>query len=77
MLKKDRRTSVGKVAEEIKQQLNISLSAQTVRNRAHEIGLFGRIARKKPYFKKLNRGKRMKFAKEMLLKPLQFWDTVV
>ena len=43
----------------------------------NEIGLFGRIARKKPYVNKLNRGKRMKFANKMPQKPLQFWDTVI
>ena len=48
ILKKDRRTSTEKVAAETKKQLDISLSAQSARNRAHEIGMFGRVARKKP-----------------------------
>ena len=71
MLKKDPRTSTEKVAAEIKKQLDISLSAQSVRNRAHEIGIFGRVARKKLSVNKVNRSKRLKFAKEML-KPVDF-----
>ena len=66
VLKKDRRTSAEKVSEEIKKQLNISPNAQSVRNRVHEIGMFGRVIRKKPYVNKANRSKRFKFAKEML-----------
>ena len=52
--KKDRRTSAENVTAEIKKQLDISLSAQSVRNRAYEIGIFGRIARKKLYVSKVN-----------------------
>ena len=77
ILKKDRRTSPENVAAEIKKQLYISLSAQSVRNRAHEIGTFGRVARKKPYINKVNRSKCFKFAKEMLEKPLDFWQTFI
>ena len=54
ILKKDRRTSAEKVAAEIKKQLNLSLSTQSVQNRAHEIGTFDRIA-KKMYVNKVNR----------------------
>ena len=48
ILKKDQRTSAEKVAAEIKKQLDISLSVESVRNRAPKIGMFGRVARKKP-----------------------------
>ena len=51
ILKKDRRTAAEKVTAEIKKELGISLSA---RNRALEIGMFGRVARKKPYVNKVN-----------------------
>ena len=54
ILKKDRRTSAEKVVAKIKKQLDISLSAQSVWNRAHEIGMFGQLARKKPYVNKVN-----------------------
>ena len=76
ILKKDRRTSPEKVAAEINKQLDISLTAQTVRNRAHEIGMFGRVATK-PYINKANRRKCLKFAKEMLEKAVDFWETFI
>ena len=65
------------MAAEIKEQLDILLSAQTVRNRVHEIGMFGRIATKKVYVNKVNTSKCFKFAKEMLEKPLDFWQTFI
>ena len=77
ILKKDGRTSPEKMAAEIKKQLDISVSAQNVRNRTHEIGMFGRVATKKPYINKVNRSKCFKFAKEMLEKPLDFWQTFI
>ena len=61
----------------MQKELGILVSESTVRRRAHEAGLFGRVARKKPYVNKGNRIKRMKYAKEMLGKPFGFWDTVV
>ena len=65
------------MAAEINKQLYISLNAQSVRNRAHEIGILGRVARKKPYDNKVNRRKCFKCAKEILQKPLEFWQTVI
>ena len=72
ILKKDRRISAEKMAAEIKKQLDISPSAQSVRNRAHEIGMFGRVAKKTLCVNRVNRSKCLKFAKEMLQKPLDF-----
>ena len=77
ILKKDQRTSAEKMAAEIKELLDTSLNAQSVRNRAYEIGMFGRVARKKPYVNKVNRSRRFKFAKKMLQKPMDFWHTVI
>ena len=62
------------MAAEVRKQLDISVSGQSVRNRAHEIGMFDRVARKKPYVDKVNRSKCFKFAKEMLEKPMDFWQ---
>ena len=50
---------------EIENELGISLHVDTIRNRVHEARLFGRVA---PYVNKINRGKRLKFVKEMLEK---------
>ena len=43
------------VKAEIENELGISLHVDTIRKRAHEIGLFGRVARKKLYLNKINR----------------------
>ncbi|CAF1479687.1 unnamed protein product [Didymodactylos carnosus] len=72
-LKIDRR----KTARSVTSELGIVISQSTVQRRAHEIGLFGRVARKKPYVSKMDRVQRLKYAKEMLEKPFDYWDTVV
>ena len=41
-----------------------------------EIGLYGRVARKKPYINKINRGKRITCAKMMVEKPYGCWKHV-
>ena len=61
----------------IENELGISLHVDTIRNRAHEPRLFGRVARKKPYVNKINRGKWLKFGKEMLEKLSNFWESVI
>ena len=71
------RKSARTVTSELEKDLGILISESTVQRRAHEVGLFGRVARKKPYVNKNNRLKRLKYAKEMLRKPLGFWDTIV
>ena len=72
-VKLDRRKSASAVKVEIENELRISLHVDTIRNRGHEARLFGRVARKKPYVNKINRGKRFKFAKEMFEKLSSFW----
>ena len=76
-LKCDRRKSTCSIAAELETELGILISQSTVQRRAHEIELFGRVARKKPYVNKINHVKRLSYAKEMLEKPLGFWETVV
>ena len=68
------RKSASMVKIEIENELGISLHFDTIRKRVHEVGL---VARKKPYMNKVNRGKRIKFAKEMLEKPVDSWKNVV
>ena len=69
-IKFNRRISAHVVKAEIEVELGMTLNANTIRNRAHEAGLFGRVARKKPLVNKVNRGKRLKFARDMLKKPI-------
>ena len=76
-VKLDRRKSASAVKFEIKNEPGVSLHVDTIRNRAHEARLFGRVAHKKPYVNKINRGKRLKFAKKMLEKLSSFWESVI
>ena len=76
-LKVVRRKSASMVKIEIENELGILLHVDTIRKRIHKVGLFGRVARKKPYVNKINRVKQLKFAKEMLEKPVDFSKNVV
>ena len=42
-----------------------------------EIGLYGRVARKKPYVNKINRGKRIAPAEMIMEKPYDYWKHVL
>ncbi|GFT46133.1 transposable element Tc1 transposase [Trichonephila clavipes] len=52
-------------------------SEETVRRVLRKAGYNGRVARQKPLIGKRNRVKRLKFAKEHILKPQQFWNNVI
>ena len=76
-LKLIRRKSASMVKIEIENELGISLHIDTLRKRAHEVGLCEQVAGNKPYANKINRRKWLKFAKEMLEKSVDFWKNVV
>ena len=76
-IKADRRKSASSVKHEIMQEIGITISSQTVRRRAHEAGLYGRIARKKPYVNKTNRLKRLSYVKTYRDKEMSFWKHVL
>ena len=58
-------------------ELGTIISEQTVCRRLHEIGLKGPATRKKPYINKVNRGKRLEYAKTYREKPLGYWNNVL
>ena len=76
-IKTDRRKSSTSVKAELQNELNITISETTICRRAHEIGLYGRIARKKPYLNRANRGKQLEYARTYREKPLGFWNNVI
>ena len=76
-IKVDRRKSASSVKMEIERELNVIVHTNTVRNRLYEIGLRGRVARKKPFVNKVNRGKRLVYAKTMMKKPFTYWKQVI
>ena len=66
----DRRTSSSSVKGELQNELNITILETTIRQRAHEVGLFGRVAGKKPYVNKVRQGKRLEYARTYRENPL-------
>ena len=76
-IKVDRRKSALSVKVELENELGVIIHANTVRNRMHEIGLYGRVARKKPLVNKVSRTKRNQYAKTMMEKPFGYWKDVL
>ena len=76
-IKVDRRKSALSVKSELQTELSLTISESTIRRRLYEIGLNGRLARKKPYVNKDNRVQRLHYAKMYLEKPLGYWNEVL
>ncbi|GFS52435.1 transposable element Tc1 transposase [Trichonephila clavipes] len=76
-VKIDPKISASKIAASTSNTLGRSVSAETVRRVLRKAGYNGRVARKKALIGKRNRVKRLKFAKEHILKPQQFWNEVI
>ncbi|GFV61024.1 transposable element Tc1 transposase [Trichonephila clavipes] len=76
-VKIDPKISAPKIASSTSNALGRSVSAETVRRVLRKAGYNGRVARKKPLIGKRNRVKRLKFTKEHILKPQQFWNEVI
>jgi len=73
----NRRKAASDMALELKTNYQVSISSQTVRNRMHEAGYRGCVARKKPLIKKSNRRKRVLWSREHLSKPKEFWNSIL
>ena len=76
-VKTNPRQSAASVKAELENELKVILSESTVRRRLHEVGLYGRVTRKKPYINKINRRKRLEYAKTYREKSLDFWNKVL
>ena len=76
-IKTNRRKSSTSVKAELQTEFNITISKATIRRRAHEIGLYGRVAQNKPYLNKANRGKLLEYARTYRKKSLGFWNNVI
>ena len=76
-IKTNRGISSSSVKAELQNELNVTISETTIRRRAHEVSLFGRVARTKPYVNKFNRGKRFEYAGTHREKPVEFWNHAV
>lgn len=69
--------SAPKLAAQIVQESGKTLHPSTVRKIINKNGLHGRIPRKKPYISKVNRKKRLAFARKYVLKPPSFWSSIL
>ena len=76
-VKTNRRKSAASVKAELESELKVIISESTVHRRLHEVGLYGHVARKKSYVHKINRRKRLEYAKNYREKPLGFWNKVL
>lgn len=74
---KNRKESAVKIAKDLETRLNIKLCPQTIRNRIHEGGYKARVARKKPFLKRVHKRARLAFALEHENKPLSFWEKIL
>ena len=62
-VKTNRRKSVASVKDELENELKVIISESTVRRRLHKVGLYARVARKKPCVTKVNRHNRLEYIK--------------
>lgn len=76
-VKKNRRVTAIRIAEEVSMSFKITLSPSTIRNRLHAAGLKGRAARKKPYLTKKHKAARTKYADDCLKFTPAEWQRVV
>lgn len=61
----------------LREKLSLSISDRTVRRRIAEHGLKSHFARKRPFISRVNKEKRLRFARNHINKPLEFWKRVV
>ena len=76
-IKMDRRKSAVDFAFELESIMAKKMSPQTIRNRMHEVGIYGRIARNKPFINERNRKKRLTWAKKYKNIENNFWERVI
>lgn len=57
--KSDRTMSLDELTDKFQESLNISISRNTIRSALHELGHYGRVAKKKPLVSEKNRKKRL------------------
>lgn len=76
-IKKNPKLSAPKLVAEVKNELNKSCSAETIRRILRNHDFNGRIARRKPFISRKNQAARLKFAKEHITKDSSFWEHVI
>ena len=75
-VKTNRGKSAATVKAELENKLKVIISESTICRRLLEVGLYDRVARKKPYGSKVNGWKSLEYAKNYREKPSGFWNKV-
>lgn len=76
-VKADPLLSAPKIVSEVMQEWNKKVGSETVRRVLRKAGLNGRVARKKPFVSKVNKKKRLQFARQYSVKPPEYWEDVI
>lgn len=77
MVKKDRFISVRKIQNVMENDHGIQMSASTIKNRIHEEGFVGCVAKKKPFLSAKHMKRRLQFAKKYVDMPISFWKKII
>ncbi|CAF3920554.1 unnamed protein product [Rotaria magnacalcarata] len=76
-LNTNRRISSSTIKVELQSELSITISESAIKRRPHEAAFCGRVAKKKSYINRLNRTKRLEYARAYQKKPLGFWNDLI
>lgn len=71
------KASAVKLCQEMQESFNKKFNPQTIRNTLHKAGYHGRVPRRKPLISKVNKKKRLDFAKLYVNEPESFWNNVI
>lgn len=74
---RNRRKSSKELRSDMYEQHNINISAQTVRRRLTEAGLYGRKARRKPLLSEKHKEKRLVWAKKYAKWTIDDWTKII
>lgn len=76
-VKKNPKISAPKLQTEIGEEMGKQCNAETIRRALHKAGYNANAIRKKPYVSKVNRQKRLEFAKGHTQCEMAFWNSVI
>lgn len=76
-IKENPKLSTPKLTTEYYRETGKKVHPDTIRNALKSEGYNDRVARRKPFVSKINRKKRMDWAREYILKPMEYWDDVI
>lgn len=76
-IKANPKLSAPKLTSEYCRETGKTVHPDTIRNVLKSEGYNGRVARRKPFVNKINRKKRIYWAREYVSKPTEYWDDVI